>query len=260
MGLYSINKICYSLIQFVMFVKNIYILLVFSVCISALAWSINPREFSKDDTTCHCQNTTLCGPIARRHNKVIAAYTSANDNWIQYDMGLLTEIIVTSDIDKIHPKLICLAHAKGVQIHAYVKLTSDVIYEDTTQKPWIQRQVENLKKFHLDGININYDEYIPPKKQTLLTEFLKEMYSVLKAASSSYELSYSVSWYLGSEEIELYKELSNSVDYLMLKEFDMSTVVRGPPCNPGHNAPIYKIMLSEFSCISIALTIGTSIQ
>ena len=227
-----------------MFVTSILILLIFSISISPLP--INHGGYSKDDKTCHCKNETLCVPITRRQDKVIAAYTEANDNWSQYDMGLLTELIVTSDIEKIDSQLICLAHDKGVQVHVAVKLTSDVIYEVTVQKPWIQRQVENLKKFHLDGININYEEYIPPKKQTFLIEFFKEMYSVLKSASISYELSYSASWYLGSDEITLYKELSNSVDYLMLKEFDMSTVVDGPPCTPGPNAPIYKIMSSEW--------------
>ena len=233
-----------------MFHKSIPIPLIFSIYILAINASPFNHGFSKADTVCHCKDKALCLPIARRQDKVIAAYTPANDNWYQYDMDLLTELIVTSDSESIDPQLICLAHSKRVQIHTFVKLTSDVIYEDTTRKPWIQRQVENVKKFHLDGININYAEFIPPKKQTFLTEFFKEMYSVLKTANLSYQLSYSASWYLKSEEISLYKEISKSVDYFMLEEFDMSTVVDGPPCTPGPNDPIYKIMSSELSGIA----------
>ncbi|KAI6647309.1 Di-N-acetylchitobiase-like [Oopsacas minuta] len=182
------------------------------------------------------------GVEGRKGNKIIAVYSAANADWHKYDLSLITEIIVTSK--QIDPDLICLAHVNNVQVHYHVKITSDVIYEKTVQDKWILEQVANIKKQNLDGINVNYQEYAPLKKHSLLIQFVKELYTVLKTASSSYELSYSVSWYLDSDERDIYKELSKYVDYFMVREHDMSSVIAGPPCYPAPNAPIYKIMSS----------------
>ena len=216
------------------------IFIIFSVCLLVTeAWPLKPTKYT-NNSTCKCQNNTFCLPIERRSNKIVAVYGTASEDWYQYDLSILTEIIVTSK--QINPELICLAHSKGVQVHAQVKLTSDVIFEATVRDNWMREVLKNVIEMNLDGINLNYQEYIPPKKQSLLTEFVKEFYTAL---NSSHQLSYSVGWYLNSEEKKLYKELSQFVDYFMVREFDMSNVIEGPPCYPGPNAPIYKIMSSE---------------
>ena len=217
--------------------KNIFII---SVCLLMIeAWPINQPIYT-NNSICKCQNKTLCLPIERKTNKIVAVYSTASEDWYKYDLSILTEIIVTSK--QINPELICLAHSKGVQVHLQVKLTRDVIYETTVRDEWIHEVLRNVTEMNLDGINLNYQEYIPPKKQSLLKEFVKEFYTALHA---SYQLSYSVRWYLDNEERNLYKELSQFVDYFMVREFDMSNVIEGPPCYPGPNAPIYQIMSSE---------------
>ena len=223
--------------------KTIFII---SVCLLVIeAWLIDQQKYT-NNSTCKCQNKTLCLPIERKSNKIVAVYSTTNEDWHQYDFSVLTEIIITSK--QINPELICLAHSKGVQVHSEVKLTSDVIYETTVQDKWIQEVIRNVKNMNLDGISLNYQEYVPPKKQTLLTAFVKELY---RALHTTYQLSYSVQWYLDSEERKLYKELSQFVDYFVVREFDMSNVIQGPPCYPGANAPIYNIMSSELLVLII---------
>ena len=222
---------------------------VLSISIQLLQ-AISFHKIAKPDKKCPCKNATLCNPIPRKQNKVLAGFTQANGDWSHYDLNIITELILTSEVDGMDSQLLCLVHSKGVQLHTTVKLTNEIIFDSSLQEQWIRETIGKLNKFHLDGVSISYEENLPESKHSQLSKIIDRVYSVLKTASSSYQLSFSVSWYLEADKNKLYKELSKSADYFLVREFGMSTVVKGPPCYPGPNAPIYGIVSSEFTLIS----------
>ncbi|MFC5700270.1 S-layer homology domain-containing protein [Cohnella faecalis] len=127
--------------------------------------------------------------------------------------------------DSADAPLVAWAHAQGKKVWAMVgnhsdpSLTGKTISDATQRKIFIQALADAVRKYGLDGLNIDF-ENVSPQDRNGMTLFVSELAAALRAIPA--KLSVNVSPDLGTDWTDAfdYAALGNDADYIVLMGYD----------------------------------------
>ncbi|XP_041367582.1 di-N-acetylchitobiase-like [Gigantopelta aegis] len=192
---------------------------------------------------CPCENKELCHPINDTAIKEVFVFSKNPGEriWRQYDWDKMTTIVVVGFVSS---SLMCFAHEHNVRIVSVATFQKSDLANSTLIEEWIEKQISHVKRKHLDGINIDFEQPIP-KNQPLLNRAFTDMVRLtnekFKEEMPSSQVTVDVAWSPNCIDRRCYDyaALAEASDFLFVMSYDHRSQIF-ERCVAGANSGYYK--------------------
>ncbi|XP_078515398.1 di-N-acetylchitobiase-like [Lissotriton helveticus] len=171
---------------------------------------------------CPCADPKLCEPITEVRNQEVFAFDVGGKDWRFYDWTMITTIATFGDYD---PELMCYAHSKRARVVVKGNVGLKDMIDPGNRTAWIAQQLDQAKKMHLDGINLDIEEdvrlYSPEYNAltALVQETAEAFHKEIQGSQVSFDGTWSPRGAVG--RCYNYSAIANACDYLFVMSYDM---------------------------------------
>ncbi|XP_022110867.1 di-N-acetylchitobiase-like isoform X2 [Acanthaster planci] len=163
--------------------------------------------------------------------------TGDKDDWKLYDWTYITTVAV---FGPYVPELMCFAHSKGVRYVMTGDYPANKLSNATARSAWVKQQADTALSQHLDGINIDFEATLSESDAPNLVALVNETAKAFRQANPYAQISFDTPFAAGCTwgRCYDYKNLSESCDFFVIMDYDMSD-----PYMAISNDPIQRIKI-----------------
>ena len=213
----------------------------FQVGLICIFCSICQFVVSGDVIDCPCSDISLCQPIEDITRKEVFIFSLRNVEaiWSKYDWTKVTTIV---PVGYVNSHLMCFAHKHGARVVTIANIPKTLLPNKTARANWVQKELQFVKDNFLDGINIDFEDFILQNETTYrdgYTALVTETFKAFKEASPYYQVTVDVAWSPNGIDLRYYDyiELAKVSDFLFVMAYDEQSQITGP-CVAGPNSPL----------------------
>lgn len=188
---------------------------------------------------CPCEDPGYCERIKDTTRKEIFVFSlnPKNDDWKFYNWDKVTTVIMVGYLDM---KTVCWAHKYGARAITIGKVGTSILTNSTAKGMWVDKQLQLVKDYYLDGINFDYEDAILQSQPNLrdgYTSLVAQTTATFKSFDPSLMVSVDVAWSPDCIDLRCYDYigLAKYSDFLFVMSYDEQSQIRGK-CIAGANS------------------------
>jgi len=148
---------------------------------------------------------------------------------------MITTIALGYGQDSLDPLLVCQAHSVGARVIWLTGFSAQNLANSTMVSEYINNLLSLVKETGTDGVNIDIEDPIAQNstERTLLSQFMKDLYTSFKSAFPHSQISFDVPWSPDCIDGRCYDfvALNKFTDFLFVMAYDERSQVFPPaPC------------------------------
>lgn len=213
----------------------------FKIIVIALILSF-PREYALQPN-CPCDNEDLCKPVQVTYEKEVLGFMISPVNWRNpgYNWSELTTIAIFANMnDSDLHDLVCLAHTHQVRVVTHIGSEILKLSNEDARHEYAVNLLMYVQSHFLDGVNIDAEDPVANNsvQKTILTAAVKEIFTIFKASTLKYQVTFDVAWSPNCIDGRCFDHLAlaQNTDFLVIMAYDERSQIFTGPCIAGANS------------------------